>query len=1375
MRAISTTTTVVLCLAAAAFGLWLAGKGTAPATQGQVSPQPRQPLQSTPAAPNREPSSIPPHPGQSPNGSGLAASTTVPDAFAAFDRWFETYAQAESPEAAAALLAQGAALAAERRTVMARMIETNPGQALALAVPARIRRAVPPEVRELLEDRVGGHGELHVLARVPEPGEAPAGPLTARVAMIAGQTYDAYVYGRRIPQRSASNLPMHGIAIGAALALHERPARLLEPGEAEELGLVESPGSSRCPVSAAEATPAAPIQLGRELLYLCDPGHLEDFNARIEASEGLAASTSGGPNVASAPVEAAVGEKKLLIMRVVFSDDPESVLSESALQNIARAVREYFLDNSYGQLSLQPTLTPVLTLPREKSYYLALDEKRERLSLLLKHAREAATAAGFAANEYDLHLVQLKPGVLSSSWGSVGVSGAWLQGSDPITYCHEIGHNLGLHHANGWRTTDGSVIGPGYTREYDNRYDVMGGGRSAREHFGAYAKRTLGWLPESGMQEIVADGTYRLHPVDAPSLVAGRTYALTLRKDPARAYWIETRSHLWTDGPAGRSIVVNWSPSLGSAGPLLLDMTPLSEGGPYDAALAVGESFHDPALGVTILATRGADDSVEVVVAHLHTVAFEAESGVPAGSWPVVSHPLASQGASILLPEGEPDALEFAVTIPAAGEYTLWGRLLARQTEPVSLTVSIGDEPATELSFLSGLVPNAWRWAQFAIDLPAAHQLPTPRKFRLAAGTYRLRLGHASAALGLDLLRLTTDPAGAPPASISPIPAQRLVSARPSTPIPFTLLDVDPATVRLAASSTDNGLAHETAMTFSGSGLHRTLTITPSANRLGSAVITIAAVQPGGRAVSTSFPITVIGPVQALVDAAAPGATIQIPEGTHHDSIVIEKDLILQGAGPEVTILENGVSQTVITVTNSATVILRDLTISRGRGGLVNHGNLSLVRTQVRSHQSWDRGAGIVNGPDGWMSIEHSTVSGNRTFALGGGGILNLGMLVIENSTISSNQVLGGLNELGGGGILNEGSLALYRSTVSANIARRGPGLANFGLAELGGSIVAGNMDRDKGGLDLRGEFLSAGHNLIQNLSGADLTGDLTGNIIGQDARLGPLQDNGGGLLTHALLPGSPAIDQGPAGSSGFEQRGFLRAFDIAGTPNAADGSDIGAVEFTPPGERQLHALALPSYGSDRAVFRIVLTAQGDENRLDLSLRYDSAELSDPRVRSGLDARAATANSHADPAGPGNLRIALALPDGQSLRPGVRELAIVEFSTLRESGSALPTGLAINPEESNVLDRSGEKLATAYRAPTPASSEEPTLAIALHPDGRAALQLSGGGTSAWSIEATSDFLTWEPIGWVPAGGSPDPILDPRSGAAPQRFYRATRD
>ncbi|HKI69986.1 MAG TPA: choice-of-anchor Q domain-containing protein, partial [Verrucomicrobiae bacterium] len=68
------------------------------------------------------------------------------------------------------------------------------------------------------------------------------------------------------------------------------------------------------------------------------------------------------------------------------------------------------------------------------------------------------------------------------------------------------------------------------------------------------------------------------------------------------------------------------------------------------------------------------------------------------------------------------------------------------------------------------------------------------------------------------------------------------------------------------------------------------------------------------------------------------------------------------------------------------------------------------------------------------------------------------------------------------------------------------------------------------------------------------------------DPLIGPLRINGGTMPTHALLPGSPAIDQGNSFGVETDERGDSRPYDFNFVPDApgADGSDIGAFELDP-------------------------------------------------------------------------------------------------------------------------------------------------------------------------------------------------------------------
>src|SRR5438067_5284558 len=182
------------------------------------------------------------------------------------------------------------------------------------------------------------------------------------------------------------------------------------------------------------------------------------------------------------------------------------------------------------------------------------------------------------------------------------------------------------------------------------------------------------------------------------------------------------------------------------------------------------------------------------------------------------------------------------------------------------------------------------------------------------------------------------------------------------------------------------------------------------------------------------------------------------------------------------------------------------------------------------------------------VTITNSTISGNAA-DWSGGGIDNSGnsvgvVLTISNSTISGNTVT-----FDGGGIYNDGvggraALRINNSTLSGNSANSGGAInntASFGgtaALDIGDTIL--NSGATGGTLfNDGGTVTSHGYNLSSDDAGGNLNGP--GDQINTDPLLGPLQDNGGPIFTHALLPGSPAIDAGDPNFTPppfFDQRG---------------------------------------------------------------------------------------------------------------------------------------------------------------------------------------------------------------------------------------------
>jgi hypothetical protein len=406
----------------------------------------------------------------------------------AFGEWSRKFLEA-SPAERQSLAAEGEILAAARRPVLARLIEADPEQALAQAVPMRVRQELPAAVVAQLEERVNDRGRLEVLALLGTQ-EQP-GTTTRHFVRTEERTYRAFVYGRRLQQTSKENIPIHGIAVGDALALHEKPVRVLEQGEIPDPALLAQ-AASECPISKQAATAPVLVQVGKTIHQLCRAGHIESLTKDLLQEEaGI------GPNEVAASAWTQ-GPKTVLYIRVNFQDDPAEPISQAGASATMASVNTFFVENSYSGTSLTPTVTSVLTLPRTKAGYSATDDTLG----LLTDARAAAAAAGYNTANYDLDCMHFK--AIFAGWsgmGYVGWKGVWLQSSSAGVASHEFGHNYGLHHANFWNTTDASVIGTGSNQEYGNIFDTMGSANGGIYQFNTCHKNLLGWLPGTAVQK----------------------------------------------------------------------------------------------------------------------------------------------------------------------------------------------------------------------------------------------------------------------------------------------------------------------------------------------------------------------------------------------------------------------------------------------------------------------------------------------------------------------------------------------------------------------------------------------------------------------------------------------------------------------------------------------------------------------------------------------------------------------------------------------------------------------------------------------------------------------------------------------------------
>ena len=296
-------------------------------------------------------------------------------------------------------------------------------------------------------------------------------------------------------------------------------------------------------------------------------------------------------------------------------------------------------------------------------------------------------------------------------------------------------------------------------------------------------------------------------------------------------------------------------------------------------------------------------------------------------------------------------------------------------------------------------------------------------------------------------------------------------------------------------------------------------------------------------------------------------------------------------------------------------------------GCIYSAGSVYLRNTRVSSCSAdassmhFASGGGIFTKGD--LKLKYSTIDGNAAgnlsaFGADGGGAYVVGNFTATYSTISGNRVGGSFGGFGGG-VEAKKNVTIAASTISGNSAHtefgaiwiKGDPSANSAL--ISNSTISGNLATIVGGIyskipttvrnstiafnDPSGLVIGAGSvtiavNLQSSLLSNNIafsseddfavggTGTVTvtgannlirvtsssvppDTITGACPLLGPLRNNGGLTLTHALLSHSPAIDKGNnAATLGEDQRGILSDGFPRPYPRVSGSfADIGAYD----------------------------------------------------------------------------------------------------------------------------------------------------------------------------------------------------------------------
>jgi hypothetical protein len=278
--------------------------------------------------------------------------------------------------------------------------------------------------------------------------------------------------------------------------------------------------------------------------------------------------------------------------------------------------------------------------------------------------------------------------------------------------------------------------------------------------------------------------------------------------------------------------------------------------------------------------------------------------------------------------------------------------------------------------------------------------------------------------------------------------------------------------------------------------------------------------------------------------------------------------LVIQGAGPDATVINANSIDRVFQVLSGVTVVFRDLSIVNGiardngtagaapystdslGGGILNQGgNVTLDHVLL-----WDNIAGGGGGATGATGTAGFNAAGGAIWT--DGGSLTMSACTVETNLASggpggngtagapSNGGPGGTGE-GGGLFVNGGTVHIGDSTFRGNTASGGRG-GFGGSSSFGGNGGGGGMAAGGGIFNSFATILVSGSTLVDNAARGGNGGDGGAGSNGGGNGGGGNGAQGGGLLSLSFIIGNPPIPS-------------LRLVNCTVAANEASGGNGGA------------------------------------------------------------------------------------------------------------------------------------------------------------------------------------------------------------------------
>ncbi len=251
---------------------------------------------------------------------------------------------------------------------------------------------------------------------------------------------------------------------------------------------------------------------------------------------------------------------KVAIQLINFTDDTSTNAANSqpiTIDNVKEnffalspnlSVDSYYRQNSYDKMYFTGTVFDWKTLPTSNAPCKDID---------FRHWADLADKANnIKLRDYD-HFVYIFPQSASclengKAWADVGGKRSWYSGSNSLyVFSHEIGHNLGLGHADVLRCLNSATQDNCTVLRGKDIYTTMGSNQSEPPppHFNTPEKVALGWITATNIRK---SGIYDIYPLEINSSFP---LALKIITKNEESYFLEYRQTINLDNIPFMSLI----------------------------------------------------------------------------------------------------------------------------------------------------------------------------------------------------------------------------------------------------------------------------------------------------------------------------------------------------------------------------------------------------------------------------------------------------------------------------------------------------------------------------------------------------------------------------------------------------------------------------------------------------------------------------------------------------------------------------------------------------------------------------------------------------------------------------------------------------